>query len=144
MESPFNDDLSKIADSMGVTLYQRFTPAEAALFLRCPVRDVNQLQKQGRIDSIILPNSKFEFFGYQLLQYILSSTTHRNTAIIQPPTQSPDRIIRAKEVQNMTGLSRTTLWRFEKNGKFPARVGLGASSVGWKLSEVQAWIEEKW
>nr|WP_201340436.1 AlpA family phage regulatory protein [Isorropodon fossajaponicum symbiont] len=52
-------------------------------------------------------------------------------------------LYRAKEVQNMTGLSRTTLWRLENKGEFPYRVSLGGNSVGWKLSEIKGWIDER-
>ena len=40
----------------------------------------------------------------------------------------------------MTGLSRTTLWRLERKGEFPARVALCAGSVGRRLSEVENWM----
>ncbi len=142
MELPFSDNIKDIADSMGVTLYQRFTVAEASLFLRCPITEIRRLQKQGRIDSIIITKTQFEFFGYQLLQYLLNSATHHSPKP-NAPTRSVDRIIRAKEVHEMTGLSRTTLWRLEKKDAFPRRISLGGNSVGWKLSEIQNWIRER-
>ncbi|WP_241086791.1 helix-turn-helix transcriptional regulator [Candidatus Vondammii sp. HM_W22] len=43
----------------------------------------------------------------------------------------------------MAGLSRTTLWRLESKGEFPRRVSLGGNSVGWKLSEIKQWIDER-
>jgi len=49
--------------------------------------------------------------------------------------------LRTKEVQEMTGLSRTTLWRLERKGDFPDRVALSSASVGWKLSEVESWLK---
>jgi len=54
-----------------------------------------------------------------------------------------DKIIRSKEVQELTGLSRTTIWRMERTGKFPARVALSTSNVGWRLSDIQKWIRSK-
>lgn len=89
-----------------------------------------------------MTKNNIEFFGYQLLEFLLSTTTKNKTS---PITQqnTPDRIIRAKEVQTMTGLSRTTLWRLENKHEFPRRVSLGANSVGWKLSEIKNWIEER-
>ena len=89
-----------------------------------------------------MTTSNFQFFGYQLLEYILGQSSDHKT-ISSSPKDGVDRIIRAKEVQNLTGLSRTTLWRFENKGEFPRRVSLGASNVGWKLSEVQRWISER-
>jgi prophage regulatory protein len=51
------------------------------------------------------------------------------------------RILRIGEVQRRTGLSRTTLWRRERNGRFPARRDLGGGMVGWLEREVEEWIE---
>lgn len=52
-----------------------------------------------------------------------------------------DKIIRSKEVQELTSFSRTTLWRLERKGEFPARVPLTSGSIDWRLSEVQQWIK---
>ncbi len=50
-----------------------------------------------------------------------------------------DRIIREDECRRMTGLSRTTRYRWEKRGDFPKRVRLSPGAVGWRLSEIVAW-----
>lgn len=52
----------------------------------------------------------------------------------------PDRLIRAPEVEHLTGLSRRTIYRKVKAGLFPAVVQLGANSVAWRESEVAAWV----
>ena len=52
------------------------------------------------------------------------------------------RILREPEVLKMVGLSRVTIWRWERDGKFPKRRRLGASAVGWLETEVEEWIEE--
>ena len=39
-----------------------------------------------------------------------------------------------------TGLSRSTVWRLERDDKFPGRVRLGANSVGWHADEVEKWV----
>lgn len=142
MQPPLNENLKQIADDMGISLYQRFSEPEGALFLRCKLDKLRKLQKQSKINFINTPSGKTEYFGYQLLEYLLESTSS-NTINTPNFDNQPDRIIRAKEVQKLTGVSRTTLWRFENKGEFPRRVSLGASSVGWKLSEVQSWIQER-
>jgi len=43
-------------------------------------------------------------------------------------------------VQQVSGLSRTTAWRLEKEGKFPCRRQLSANAVGWLKTEIEAWI----
>ena len=56
--------------------------------------------------------------------------------------ESPrEEILRTKELIRMLGLSRTSLWRFERDEDFPKRVQLGVRSIGWKLSEINAWIK---
>ena len=126
---------------MGITLYQRFNKQEASLFLRCSIPHLSELTQKQKINCIAVTKNNPEFFGYQLLEYLLDQTT--NHSIRHTPASVSDRIIRADEVQNMTGLSRTTIWRMENKNEFPRRVSLGANCVGWKLSEVECWLREK-
>ncbi|OEU72713.1 MAG: hypothetical protein BA869_01480 [Desulfuromonadales bacterium C00003107] len=44
-------------------------------------------------------------------------------------------------VHEITGLSRTTIWRMEKVGKFPKRRQISSGRVGWLASEVNPWAE---
>ncbi len=54
------------------------------------------------------------------------------------------RILRLKEVQRMTGLSRSTIYVEMAKGNFPRQVQLtGARSVGWYESAVVQWIESR-
>ncbi len=141
MDTPFTDDLCQIADSMGISMYQRFSETEASLFLRCPVDKLREIREQGSISFIAVDKAQVEFFGHQLLEYLLKSVVVKPTV---PATSStPDRIVRAGEVQKITGLSRTTVWRLERRGEFPDRVPLGPGSVGWKLSEVERWVSTR-
>jgi len=55
-------------------------------------------------------------------------------------TESRSRILTAREVTTRTGLSRTTVWRLERFGKFPPRRQLSANRVGWIEEEVNDWI----
>jgi prophage regulatory protein len=52
-----------------------------------------------------------------------------------------DRMIRWPEFKNMTGLSRTTAWRLCQENKLPKPRQIGPNSIGWLLSEVQAYIK---
>lgn len=54
-----------------------------------------------------------------------------------------NRMVRSKEVVSLTGLSKTTLWRLEKEGMFPSRRQLSPGSVGWSLDEIEEWIKER-
>lgn len=54
-----------------------------------------------------------------------------------------DALLRFPEVRTLTGLSRATIWRLERDGRFPARRLLGVNSVGWLRSEVQGWVQSR-
>ena len=41
----------------------------------------------------------------------------------------------------MTGLPRSTLYFFVKQGTFPAPIKIGVRSVGWLESDIAAWQE---
>lgn len=51
------------------------------------------------------------------------------------------RLLRIDEVTSRVGLSRTTIWRREREGEFPARVKLSGNAVAWREDEVEEWIE---
>ena len=51
-----------------------------------------------------------------------------------------DRLIRDKECVQLTGLSRTTLYRQSLTGEFPAKVQIGKRSSGRWYSEVKEWM----
>jgi len=49
-------------------------------------------------------------------------------------------ILRRKQVQDRTGLSRSTIYLRISQGSFPKAISLGARAVGWLDSEVDAWL----
>ena len=51
-----------------------------------------------------------------------------------------DRILRETEVAQTTGLARTTRYRLEREGAFPARREIAPGRVGWLESEILAWL----
>lgn len=54
------------------------------------------------------------------------------------------KILRLKEVQSITGLSRSTIYAEIAKGNFPKQVKLtGARSVGWYESAIAQWIESR-
>jgi prophage regulatory protein len=54
-----------------------------------------------------------------------------------------ERLLRTVEVVDRTGLGRTTLWRWEKEGRFPPRRRIGNGTVAWLESEVEEWIQDR-
>ena len=55
-------------------------------------------------------------------------------------TESELAILRRRQVEQRTGLSRSTLYQYIKDGKFPKPVPLGPRAVGWLEAEVRDWI----
>jgi prophage regulatory protein len=57
------------------------------------------------------------------------------------PTQSS--LIRYKALKQLIGVSRSTIFRWERDSKFPHHFNLGGNTIAWRLSEVEEWIAEK-
>ena len=55
-------------------------------------------------------------------------------------TQQVPSILRRPQVEQRTGLSRSSLYQHIKDGEFPAPVSIGLRAVGWLESEVSDWI----
>lgn len=53
------------------------------------------------------------------------------------------KILRIGQVQELVQLSRTTIWRRERAGDFPARIRLAENSVGWLADEIEAWVSAR-
>ena len=53
------------------------------------------------------------------------------------------KVIRLKEVIELTGLSKSTIYRLTESNKFPKQLSLGERSVGWLESEVNEWLENR-
>lgn len=57
--------------------------------------------------------------------------------------RAKDRILRIAEVMEAVGLSRSTIYHLASIGQFPRQVRIGLKAVGWRESEIQAWIESR-
>lgn len=53
------------------------------------------------------------------------------------------RVIKKPELRQKIPASDVTIWRWEKQNKFPKRIVLGGNSVGWIESEVDEWLAKK-
>lgn len=53
------------------------------------------------------------------------------------------RFLRLKEVIERTGRSRSSIYLDMDLGRFPMSVKLGARSIGWLESDIDAWIQER-
>lgn len=52
-----------------------------------------------------------------------------------------DKILRLSEVKAATGISRSSIYLAMERKTFPAPVALGARAVGWRESDIAAWLE---
>ncbi len=53
------------------------------------------------------------------------------------------KFLRIRQVMQLTGLSRMTIYRLELSGKFPQRRRLSQNSVAWLESEIELWAESR-
>ena len=67
--------------------------------------------------------------------------SHRRPAVLPP---GGGRVVRLPEVLEITGLSRSTIWRRERDGSFPPPFRLGGErtrAVGWREQDIYDWID---
>ena len=54
-----------------------------------------------------------------------------------------DKILSMSEVRAVTGLSRSTIWRAVRSGRFPPPIELSANRIGWPESVVKEWRDKR-
>ena len=54
-----------------------------------------------------------------------------------------EQFLTLKEVVKITRLSRSTIYRQIRKGLFPYQKIVSTRSVGWRLSEIMAWMESR-
>ena len=53
------------------------------------------------------------------------------------------QILRRPAVEKMVGLSRSSIYSAMDRGLFPRPIKLGPRAVGWRLSDVEDWLETR-
>jgi prophage regulatory protein len=56
---------------------------------------------------------------------------------------TPPRVARMPEVTERTGLSRGSIYRLMSAGRFPRSIKLGERAIGWRESDLNAWLESR-
>ncbi len=51
-------------------------------------------------------------------------------------------ILRIKQVQEETGLSRSSIYRGVQAGTFPSPISLGLRAVGWRRGCIDVWLAD--
>ena len=67
-----------------------------------------------------------------------AATSSNHTAQILHVT-----LLRRKDVEQLTALSRSRIYDLMGKGEFPLPVRLGSMSVAWASTEIDAWIAER-
>src|SRR5216117_2129981 len=67
----------------------------------------------------------------------------RGTSLRQQPEGPNMRYIRFKELKTLVPLGRTTIWRMEREGRFPRSRRIGKSAKAWLETEVLTWMQER-
>ena len=66
------------------------------------------------------------------------------TRVAQRLDRAPSlKLLRFPAVRDRTGLSRSTIWRLEREGDFPKHRRISANAVAWVEEEVVVWIHSK-
>jgi prophage regulatory protein len=55
----------------------------------------------------------------------------------------PTKILRPKQLPEITGISLATIWRLRKRNDFPTPLRLSPKAVGWDQRDIQQWIEDR-
>ncbi len=54
-----------------------------------------------------------------------------------------NKILRLKQVVELTGTSKTTIYRWIKANQFPKPINLSHASVGWLEADINEWVQSK-
>ena len=66
------------------------------------------------------------------------------TALPSAPAGDPARVLaRLPVVLKMTGLGRSTIYRWIADGSFPPPVRLGPRAVAWRWSDLDRWTRSR-
>jgi len=75
-----------------------------------------------------------DLFGYTLTP---------RAASVSVPTPIDDELWNVRTITAKTGLARSTIYAYIKQGLFPRQSRLGPGRVGWRASEVRNWIASR-
>ena len=57
--------------------------------------------------------------------------------------QNREVLLRRKQVEERTGLARSSIYALIQEGKFPKPIPLTERTVAWAESSIDAWIQER-
>ena len=75
-----------------------------------------------------------------LFDQVLSPVPAPTPALVPPSRPVDDELWSVRTITAKTGLARSTIYAYVKKGIFPRQRRLGPGRVGWRASEVRAWM----
>ena len=54
-----------------------------------------------------------------------------------------DRLLRRRQVEEITGMARSSIYRLMQDGDFPPPVRVGPAAVRWRESDITGWLESR-
>ena len=54
-----------------------------------------------------------------------------------------DRLLRRRQVEEITSMSRSSIYRLMQEGEFPRPVKVGSAAVRWRSSDITEWLESR-
>ncbi|WP_043649674.1 helix-turn-helix transcriptional regulator [Chitinilyticum litopenaei] len=61
----------------------------------------------------------------------------------KPLLHTTTQLLRRRDVEQLTGLSRSTIYRMMAANQFPLPVQVGAKAVAWRSDDIAAFIESR-
>lgn len=80
---------------------------------------------------------------------ITPSTSHTSKTVTPPPSDELkqesriDRFLRKKDLEELFGVTISTIYRWIQSEGFPYPVRLAAKTVAWPESEVKKWVNNR-
>ena len=53
------------------------------------------------------------------------------------------KTLRFSDLQEIIPVSRSTLWRWVRDGSFPSPINLGPNTRAWREEDIRVWLETK-
>ena len=54
-----------------------------------------------------------------------------------------DRLLKRRHVEEITDMSRSSIYRLMQSGEFPRPVRVGPTAVRWRASDITGWLESR-
>lgn len=59
------------------------------------------------------------------------------------PTSKPEKLLRLPEVEQLTGLKKSSLYAGMRAGTFPTCIRLSVRAVAWRESDIALWQSQR-